>query len=168
VKDFIATCLASHNSLFQAILHKKITLQEGLLLLRLAALPRIGYLARVLDPSTYEPLFLGFDELMLGTLKKKLNLEVLNSESAISQAALEQIHLPLKYGGLGITRTAAQQPVAYFSSVMASAPVLDCNERAHECAIFKSNKATYAELKVLHPKVPKLYIQEDDDLPLQH
>lgn len=87
--------------------------QSAFLLLRYCALSRMNYLARCMPPHVMTAAAMAFDEMLLHTLLKIMQIE----RSDMSEHALTQMRLRLRNGGLGLRQLQHVSAAAYLSSL---------------------------------------------------
>jgi hypothetical protein len=107
--------IKQHDQFFKCLQSDMMTTQESMLLLRVCGIPRMNYLARTCRPSALVNTKQHFDDAVKKTALKKLDLKAL--PAAQKQAALDQLALPIKHGGAGLTKMSTIQPAAYISSL---------------------------------------------------
>ena len=117
VAAMIVDIAKEHEQLFLA-LNTGMPPQEGTLILRLCALPRMQYLCRTVPPSIMEEALKLFDALVERTLLSCLEI----NKSSLSDVAQNQLHLPIKLGGLGFRQQLQVSPGAFLASVGVAAP----------------------------------------------
>jgi hypothetical protein len=98
------------------LLHPELPVQITMLLLRLSAIPKIGYLTRVTPPRLLEAHVKRFDNMVLNTFLQKCALP-----NSLSNAAKFTISLPVRLGGLGLRPAATTSIPAYYCSVALAA-----------------------------------------------
>ena len=98
-----------HNALFQQLPHLQ-DLQASWLLLLYCASPRCNYQLRMLPPSVTHQFAQDHDAAVAGCLAEMLDC---NPPPA---TALATVHLPLRYGGLGLTSASILATPAYWAS----------------------------------------------------
>jgi len=97
---------------FDMLLHPELPVQVMMLLLRLSAIPKIGYLTRVTPPRLLEAHAKRFDNMVLNTFLQKCALP-----NPLSNVAKYTISLPVRLGGLGLRSAATISIPAYYCSV---------------------------------------------------
>jgi hypothetical protein len=83
-----------------------------MILLRMSAIPRLGYLTRVLPPRLTASHAATFDSLVLNNVIRKLGLP-----AALSDEAKQTLSLPIRLGGFGLRSVASTCHVAFWSSI---------------------------------------------------
>jgi hypothetical protein len=106
----------SHQPFFQMLLRTDMPIQVAFVLLRMSAIPRLGYLTRVLPPRLMTIHAAKFDSLVLGTVVRKLGLP-----DPIPNEAKLTLSLPIRLGGFGLRSVASTCHVAYYSSIALTA-----------------------------------------------
>jgi hypothetical protein len=118
-KELIAHTIDQCAPMFQRLKHDLLTRQEAYQILRVCTLPKLGYLTRVVRPAWLQPTAERFDALLFETATAKLGLPDLKPKQ------VTQFHLKLKNGGLGLPKTSLISPIAFVSSTIASASLLN-------------------------------------------
>jgi hypothetical protein len=108
----------SHTRLFDALKRDDMPCQIAALLLRVCALPRVGYLARVLPPALTTRALEVFDDMVMTTMAAKCGVP----RSQLDEVSSQQIRLPVRLAGLGLRSHAATAPLSYLSSLALAAP----------------------------------------------
>ena len=72
IDDWLTTSLQHHKRLFELLLNDLLPAQISMLLLRLSAIPMMGYLARVVRPSLLLRHAISFDESVLQVALKRI------------------------------------------------------------------------------------------------
>ena len=103
------------------LVHDAMPIQEAILLLRISSTHKLDYLQRCVPPSAMKNLVKSFDEQLLDTFIKKIDIESqLNRPGIDSTPIVNQIALPVASGGFGITRAQDTMHIAYISSLAAT------------------------------------------------
>jgi len=112
------------RQLFTDILSEAVSVQAGLLLTRMCALPRMAHIARCMPPALTMEGIVHFDNLARRAVLNKLH--ILDDELAPSAphgpSAAHQIHSRMAYAGLGYRRLQSVAHISYWCSLMASLP----------------------------------------------
>jgi hypothetical protein len=116
VEHWLSATFPSQVRFCELLLRPEMSAQVANLLLRLSMIPSMGYLARVIRPSVLEPHAEAFDALMLQTCIAKFGLPNL-----LSNAAQQQLFLPIRLGGFGLRSLRSTSPAAYWSALALSA-----------------------------------------------
>ncbi len=130
----LASALESNDRFFKRLASPHLRAQSAQILNRFCGLPRFNYLARCTLPSRAGQIFTAFDERIRQVLCAKMHLPQLHSNSHPAQ----QAQLPLRLGGLGLRSFAQLQPIAWFSSVALTAPILNQSPLLPACPRFHS------------------------------
>lgn len=109
-----------HDRLFNLLTHQSMPAQISTRILSASMVPRMNYLARTVDPRSLQDAAAQFDRQIATTLQTTLKLPRLNDDSA----ALQQISLPVRYGGLGLRRATKSLAAAYIGAHAQAAPHL--------------------------------------------
>ena len=109
--QWLAGYINSFKEYFDMLLHPELPIQVAMLLLRLSAVPRIGFLTSVIPPRLLDAHARRFDELVFSTFIKKCGLP-----SNLPNAAKYVTTLPVRLGGLGLRSAAAIAIPAYYCS----------------------------------------------------
>ena len=109
-----------HDQLFNLLTHQSMSAQISTRILSASMIPRMNYLARTVDPSSLQNAAARFDQKVATTLQTTLQLPDLNDGSA----ALQQISLPVRHGGLGLRRATQSLAAAYIGAHAQAAPHL--------------------------------------------
>jgi hypothetical protein len=104
-------------------LHLLDSAQERLLLLRYCAVSRITHLLRCVDPVVMEQPARAFDDIIMKSFLVITQLSQLEPpggdiSGCVSETQIQQIHLPVRYGGFGITSAVQMRSLAFLSSVI--------------------------------------------------
>jgi hypothetical protein len=86
----------------------------------------MNYIARTLEPSTIAPALREFDELILSALCQKNGID----RASLTDAAVRQIHLPVRNGGLGLRPLESIANAASYAALTHS--IQDLTELRHE------------------------------------
>ena len=100
--------IESHAEFFRMILRPDLPVQAAMILLRMSAIPRLGYLTRVLPPRLTATHAATFDSLVLNNVIRKLGLP-----AALSDEAKQTLSLPIRLGGFGLRSVASTCHVAF-------------------------------------------------------
>ena len=119
IMNWVAEKVAKHKKLFDILQHAEMPSQISTLLLRMSALPSMGYLSRTIRPHLLADYAKKFDLMVLETAVSKLNLP-----KALSEETVSTLHLPLRLGGFGLRSVAKTSSAAYFSAVAQTVPDL--------------------------------------------
>src|SRR5690606_12594993 len=95
--QWLAGYTNSFKEYFDMLLHPELPIQVAMLLLRLSAVPMIGFLTSVIPPRLLDAHARRFDELVFSTFLKKCGLP-----SNLPNAAKYVTTLPVRLGGLGL------------------------------------------------------------------
>src|SRR4051812_8772200 len=117
IMNWVADKVAKHKKLFDLLQHAEMPSQISALLLRMSALPTMGYLARTIRPHLLAEHAQQFDSMVLETATLKLGLPKDLSEETVST-----LQLPIRLGGFGLRSIARTSPAAYFSAVAETVP----------------------------------------------
>ena len=115
----VADKVAKHKNLFELLQHAEMPSQISNLLLRMSALPTMGYLSRTIRPHLLAEPAQQFDSMVLETASLKLGLGLAKDLSEESVATLQ---LPIRLGGFGLRSIVQSSPAAYFSAVAETVP----------------------------------------------
>ena len=102
-----------HQPFFKALLDPRLPAQHAFTLLRTCMVPRMNYWSRTTSPSTFAPAAQEFDKLVLETFLRRINLD-----ADISDEARNQLSLPVRDGGFGLTSVALVSPAAWYSAFL--------------------------------------------------
>ena len=100
-----------HQPFFKALLDPRLPAQHAFTLLRTCMVPRMNYWSRTTSPSTFAPAAQEFDKLVLETFLRRINLD-----ADITDEARNQLSLPVRDGGFGLTSVALVSPAAWYSA----------------------------------------------------
>jgi ribonuclease HI len=95
-----------------------VPVQNRYLLLKDAVLPTLNYLWRTVPPENRREAVAELDKTVVKITKRLLGASAFNDSTSINRCS--QISLPLRYGGLGITRPACVSLAAYTASLRES------------------------------------------------
>jgi len=107
----------NHNNAFTCLNHHDLPTQYAMLLLRMCALPKLNYILRTVPPSAISLLTKNFDG---EVIKIALNVLKLNHvpESIMSRdIIIQQLRLPCRLGGFGLTSVQNISHYAYLDSL---------------------------------------------------
>ena len=140
--QWLAGYMDSFKGYFDMLLHPELPVQVAMLLLRLSAVPRIGFLTTVMPPRYLEAHARRFDELVLSTFIRKCGLP-----SNLPNAAKFITTLPVRLGGLGLRSAAAIAIPAYYCSfALAARDIVDGIipvERQHDFILPGNSQAPF-------------------------
>ena len=117
INTWLADRVSDHKRYFDLILHPDLPVQIAMLLLRLSAVPMMGYLSRTVTPRLLRPHAIAFDTMVMDTCIQKLSLP-----SPLPHAAQFTLNLPIRLGGFGLRSVFSVSIAAYFSAVAQSVP----------------------------------------------
>jgi hypothetical protein len=100
IDEWLTSQVASHQPFLDALVHPELPAQVALLLLRLSAVPLLGYLTRTIRPSLLAPHARRFDMMVMDTAQRKFALPPLPLDAALA------LSRPIKAGGFGLTQAA--------------------------------------------------------------
>ena len=110
-----------YSKIWLSLISPFISHQAKLLLLRYCCVPKMNYLARVTPPKAFRETALAFDA---DVIKNALDVLGVSRGSVDSDLEwnnlLKQVGLPLRMGGLGLTRISETSPIAYLAAVAAT------------------------------------------------
>jgi hypothetical protein len=112
-EQFLTAEVQSKSAFFDRLLTPSLPSSYALRILSTCGIPRMSYLMQIVRPRPALQPFLWFDRLTVRTICTKLGIDVAH----ISPAQRKQLHLPLREGGLGITRSSFNQH-AFLSSAL--------------------------------------------------
>lgn len=111
--------LDEHLPFFEALQHPQLHSQHAMEILRMSAAPRLNYISRVTYPHLLRRAAATFDQHVLVTLAKILDLPNI---SHFHPPAMEQIFKPRKYGGIGLRQVTRYLDIAFLSSYAQALP----------------------------------------------
>jgi len=109
--------LDGYKDYFDLLLHPDLHAQITMLMLRLSAIPQLGYFARVIPPRLFMPHAERFDQMVMDTARRKFALP-----NPLTDAAKISLHLPIKLGGLGLRKVVSISLPAFFCAASNAAP----------------------------------------------
>src|SRR5690349_9622400 len=112
ISKFVEEKLKKHERLFSMLNRGDMPAQVAALLLRLCALPCMGYLLQVIPPPIIRQHAQTFDDSVIQTAINKLALP-----KSLSDQAILTLQLPVKLGGFGLRSAERTSHPAYYSSV---------------------------------------------------
>jgi hypothetical protein len=115
--EWVMQAVRDHEGLFRDLQRSDMPCQIAALLLRVCALPRVGYLTRVMPPSATAAALDVFDGMVTATVAEKLGLP----PGPVSNEVSTLIHLPVRLAGLGLRSQSATAPIAYLASLAQAA-----------------------------------------------
>ena len=121
ISQWLNTKVQKQKPLFDLLQRAELPAQVALLLLRLSAVPSMGYLMQVTPPPLLAQHAQHFDGLVLETAIQRLGLP-----QPLSDKATLTLHMPIRIGGFGLRSAVRTSPAAYYSAVARTAPdILD-------------------------------------------
>ncbi len=133
----------THQTLFDAILHPDMPSQIGLLLLRQSALPRLSYHLRITPPIIIRHAAERYDERLLLTAARKLNLPLPFDRHP---STLLILRTPLSLDGIGLRPHTRTSPAAYWSSFASFARCIRGAHHIDSIAEFINHTDTHKHL----------------------
>jgi len=91
IDAWLADRVTNHKRYFDLILHPELPVQIAMLLMRLSAVPQMGYLSRVVPPRLLRRHAVAFDNMVMAACVQKLTLP-----SPLPIAAQFTLNLPIK------------------------------------------------------------------------
>ena len=101
----------THKGLFATLGGGKLSAQASYHILRLCGLPKMNYWSRCMPPSVLAEAAQSFDTLVLDTARRIFRLGVL------SESAKNQMIIPIRMGGFGLSSLRVVSPVAWLCSL---------------------------------------------------
>jgi len=101
----------SHSSFFTDLKSHKLSNQESFLLLRVCATPKLGYLLRCARPEVTTQAAERFDSMVMDAFCARAHID-----PGISEAQVNQIRMPLRLGGFGLTANAPKAAICWFAA----------------------------------------------------
>jgi hypothetical protein len=117
---FVKSQVDEHAQFFELLKHPHMPAQIALLLLRASGVPRFIYLSRVVHFNHAADEFVAFDNAVTNCFMSIMDL----SPSTLSDVAAEQIHWPIREGGLGLTSLSRNRTASYTASFLTALPHL--------------------------------------------
>jgi hypothetical protein len=130
-EKWVQEAVRGHEGLFRDLRRDDMPCQIAFLLLRVCALPRVGYLTRVMPPSATAAALGVFDGMVTATVASKIGLLT----GPLSNEVSTLIHLPVRLAGLGLRSQEATAPIAYLSSLAQAAPDVCRAQSAHPSSL---------------------------------
>ena len=121
IEALATTILTDQLLVLQKLLHEAMPVQEAILLLRISSTHKLDYLLRCVPPDAMKKLAQKFDDDLLQTFTKKLDIQSqLDRPGVNKEQIISQIQLPIEKGGFGITSAKSIMNIAYVSSLAAT------------------------------------------------
>ena len=117
ISAWVGQKLQKHEKLFELLRRDELPAQIACLLLRLCAVPCMGYLLRVTPPPILRDHARLFDAQVIETAARRLGLPM-----PLSEQATQLLQLPVRMGGFGFRSAVRTAPAAYYSAVARTAP----------------------------------------------
>src|SRR6201999_1217503 len=107
IVSWVADKVAKHKKLFELLQHAEMPSQISNLLLRMSALPTMGYLSRTIRPHLLAEHAQQFDAMVLETAILKLGLP-----KDLSEDSVATLQLPIRLDGFGLRSIVQTSPAA--------------------------------------------------------
>ena len=107
----------NHTNVFKCLNHNELPTQYAMLLLRMCALPKLNYILRTVRPSAIALLTRNFDKNVIDTALNVLKLCHVPPSIMSRENIIQQLRLPYKMGGFGLTNVLTTSHFAYIDSV---------------------------------------------------
>ena len=117
-----------HQALFNALSAQGIPAQQATILLRASGIPRLNYLTRCTTPAVNLPAARRFDQLVIDTLWRILDVPA----HLVTPTAHENARRPLSSGGLGLRAYEFVSPLAFVAAAAQAAPHLHQLLKGHK------------------------------------
>ena len=114
ITQWVADAAVRDERLFRDLEHREMPVQVSLLLLRVSAVPTMDYTIRTVPSDITRAAAHAFDERVLRTFQTRTGI-------AVSDVAKQQLHLPIRNGGIGLRCVATACAPAYASSLALAA-----------------------------------------------
>ena len=139
-KRWVKDKVDAHLPFFKLLEHSAMPSQIAALILRLCAVPSMGYLSRTIPPNLLRPYALEFDSLVVRTFCRRLSLPF-----PLPDLAKKTLTLPIRLGGVGLRSIASTSHAAYFSAAAMAAPgvVLLVPRHRREATLANCSKARF-------------------------
>jgi hypothetical protein len=115
----------SHDRFFEGLQQPQVPLQTAYILLRASGIPRLNYTNRTAYPADAATAARRFDELVVRALSLKMGRVLPEPGTAERTRTDGLISLPIKLGGLGLTRQREIAPLAFLGSFAQAAFLLN-------------------------------------------
>ena len=116
VSQWLAGRVQSHDRFFTLLCHDDLPVQIAMLLLRMCAIPMMGYLARVIPPRLFLPHARTFDARVLDTAFRRLRIP-----QPLPDVATTTLLLPIRLGGFGLRPVTLVSTPAFLSAAAQAA-----------------------------------------------
>ena len=137
---------------------ERLTLQERLLLLRLCFFPTLNHIIRSSHPNLTEKGARKFDNIVEATIARWAAVE----DQGLPAESTEVLHLPVRFGGLGMFRQRSIREIAFASSYVLSQAVLrKRNKVLSETTAL--HMEPYVQLCANHLDLPATELLADDE-----
>jgi hypothetical protein len=120
IRRMLQDAVDEHGPFFDLLCHNCMPVQIASILLRASGVPRMNFLSRVVAPSLIRDAAAAFDQRVLDTALRFLQID----PARLSDEARLQLSLPIRLGGAGLRTAERTSPFAFWGGLSQAAPYL--------------------------------------------